>query len=45
MERGGMPLHDEVGISCKKEATAGNQGTDLKYMGHGVYVDDRVCVI
>ena len=33
MERGGMPLHDAVGINCKKGATAENQGTGVKYMG------------
>ena len=31
--RGGMPLHDEVGINCEKDATTENQGADLKYMG------------
>ena len=33
MERGGMPLHDAVGINCKKCATTENQGADVKYMG------------
>ena len=33
MERGGMPLHDAVGINCKKDATTENQGADVKYMG------------
>ena len=33
MERGGMPLHDAVGIICEKGATTENQGTDVKYMG------------
>ena len=32
-ERGGMPLHDVVGINCKKDATTENQGSDVKYMG------------
>ena len=27
MERGGMPLHDAVGINCKKGATTENQGS------------------
>ena len=27
MERGGMPLHDAVGINCKKGATTDNHGT------------------
>ena len=30
LERGGMPLHDVVGINCEKTE---NQGTDVKYMG------------
>ena len=33
MERGGMPLHDAVGINCKKGATTENQGTGVKFMG------------
>ena len=33
MERGGMPLHDAVGINSKKGATAENQGLGVKYMG------------
>ena len=45
LERGGMLLHDAVGINCKKGATAENQGADVMYMGYVVYVDDRVCVI
>ena len=45
MERGGMPLHDVVGINCKKGATTENQGSAVKYMGLGVYLDDCVCVI
>ena len=43
--RGGIPLHDVVGINCKKGATTEYQGADVKYMGLGVYVDDYVCVI
>ena len=39
-----MPLHDVVGINCKKDRTTETQGTDVKYMGLGVYVDDCVCV-
>ena len=27
MERGGTPLHDAVGMNCKKGATTENQGT------------------
>ena len=45
LDRGGMPLHDAVGVNCKKDATTENQGADVKYMGLGVYVDDCVCVI
>ena len=33
MERGGMPLHDVVGINCKKGGTTDNQGSAVKYMG------------
>ena len=33
LERGEMPLHDAVGINCKKRATTGNLGADVKYMG------------
>ena len=40
-----MPLHDAVGINCKKGATIENQGPFVKYMGLGVYLDDCVCVL
>ena len=30
--RGGMSLHDAVGINCKKGATTENQGSAVKYM-------------
>ena len=30
LERGGMPLHDAVGINCKKGATTEYQGADVK---------------
>ena len=33
LERGGMPLHDEVGIICEKGTTTVNQGTGVKDMG------------
>ena len=33
LERGGMPLHDAVGMNCKKGATTEYQGGDVKYMG------------
>ena len=26
LERGGMPLHDAVGINCKKDASTENHG-------------------
>ena len=32
MERGGMQLHDAVGINCKKGATTENQGSGVKYI-------------
>ena len=45
MEGGGMPLHDAVGINCKKGTTTENRGSPVKYMGSGVYLDDCVCVL
>ena len=33
LERGGMPVHDAVGINYKKGPTTGYQGEDVKYMG------------
>ena len=33
MESGWMPLHDVVGINCKKGATTENQDSAVKYMG------------
>ena len=45
IERGGIPLHDAVGINCKKGATTKNQGSAVKYMGYGVYLGDCVCVL
>ena len=38
LERGGMPLHDVIGLNCKEGATTENQGADVKYMASGVYV-------
>ena len=32
-ERGGMPLHDAVGINCKKGAITEHQDSAVKYMG------------
>ena len=45
MERGGMQLHDAVGINCKKSAITENQSSGVKYMGQGVYLDDCECVL
>ena len=45
LERGRMPLHDAVGINCKKGATTENQGSGVKYVGKWVYLDDYVCVL
>ena len=42
---GGMPLHDAIGINCKKSETTENQAADVKYMGYGMSVDDCLCVI
>ena len=33
-----MPLHDAVGVNCKKGATSENQGAGEGYMLYGVYV-------
>ena len=33
MERGGMPLHDAVGINSKNVANTENQGSGVKYKG------------
>ena len=33
-----MPLHDAVGINCKKVTTNENKGGGIKYMGYEVYV-------
>ena len=33
IERGGMPLHEAVGINCKKGATTEDQGSGVEYMG------------
>ena len=45
LERGGMPLHDAIGINCKEGASTKNQGSGVKYMWLGVYLDDCVCVL
>ena len=36
MERGGMQLHDAVGINCKKGATTENQGSGVRYQVYGL---------
>ena len=36
--RGGMPLHDAVGINCKNGATSENQDAGVKYIDYEVYV-------
>ena len=49
LERGGMPLHDAVGINCAKEAATENQGAGVKYIicicAKGCILDDGVCVL
>ena len=40
-----MPLHDAVGINCRKGVITENRGLGVKYMGYGVYLDDCVCVL
>ena len=37
-----MPLHNAVWINSKKGTTTENQGSGVKYMGYGVYLDDCV---
>ena len=32
-EEGGMPLHDAVGVNCKKGSTTKNHGAGAWYMG------------
>ena len=33
LERGGMPLHDAVGIYCEKGVTTKNYGSNVKHVG------------
>ena len=33
LKRGGMPLHDAVGINCNKGAITEHQDSAVKYMG------------
>ena len=41
---GGMPLHDVVGINCKKGATTENQGSAVKYIWAKGCILMSVCV-
>ena len=45
LERGGMPLHDVVGVNCKRDAATENQGTGAWYRTKGCVFDDSVSVI
>ena len=40
LEMGRMPLHNAVGINCKKGSTTENQGIGMKCMDQGVYLDN-----
>ena len=44
LERGGMSLHDAVGVHCKNGATTKKQGAGVKFMGKGLYVG-WLCVL
>ena len=44
MERGGMQLHDAVGINCKNGVTTENQDLADKYMAKGCILM-TVCVL
>ena len=43
IERGGMPLHDAVGINCKKGPTSESR-LGCQVYGLRAYLDDCVCV-
>ena len=46
MERGGIPLHDAVGMNCKKGPTSENQGQVPSIWAKGcILVTVCVCVI
>ena len=45
LERGGVPLHDAVGINCKKGANTENQGAVSSIWAKGCMLDDCVCII
>ena len=38
MERGGMPLHDVVGVNCERDVTIENRGARAWYISEGVCV-------
>ena len=40
-----MPLHDVVGINCKKGATAEHQGSGVKYIWAKGCILMTVCVL
>ena len=44
LERGGMPLHDAVGINCKKGETTEKSWFRCQVYVLRVYLDDCVCV-
>ena len=43
MKSGGMPLHDGLGINCKKGATTENQGSGVKYMAQIIWA--KGCIL
>ena len=38
LEMGGMPLHDAVGVNCKRGAPTENYGAGAWYMGYGDFM-------
>ena len=45
LERGWMPSHYTVGISCKNGATTEDQDSGVKYICYGVYLNDCECAV
>ena len=45
MERGGIPLHDAVGINCKKGTTSENQGKVSSIWAKGCILMTVLCFI
>ena len=39
LERGGMPLHDAIGVNVKRVITTQNQGAGVWYTGYEVLGD------